>query len=177
MHQRVFLFHLSIPNSKPQFYGYFIVITSWSEYFFFTQKFQQHGKFGIGRFVLDLGILFLFYYIIIAASNGNGENLIPDVYLFVTPLIFFLFTLSDVFRIREYPNKALLKFRNTSRSFLFISILLSLSYLSETYATGFQSLGSLAFYRDLIFGYLTLLLVVIYRIIRWHQINAAVTPQ
>jgi hypothetical protein len=177
----IFIPFYSIPanllNATVLFYGYFIVITNWSEYFFFTQKFQQQGKFGIGRFVLDLGILFLFYYIIIAASNGNGEYLIPDVYLFVTPLIFFLFTLSDVFRIREYPNEVLLKFRNTSRSFLFISILLSLSYLTETYATGFQSLGSFAFYRDLTFGFLTLLLVVIYRIIRWRQINAAVTPQ
>ncbi|HEX2306289.1 MAG TPA: hypothetical protein VHH33_08370 [Nitrososphaeraceae archaeon] len=157
------------------FYGYFIILTTWIEYYFLTQKFHDEGKSGLGRFVLDLGILFLFYYIIIAGSNENQEYLIPDVYLFVTPLIFFLFTLKDMFRIRDYPNEILLKYRNMSRNFLFISIIISLSYLTEIYATGFQSFGSLAFYRDLIFAYLILALVVVYRVMRWHQFNLAVT--
>jgi hypothetical protein len=96
------------------------------------------------------------------------------VYLFVTPLIFFLFTLKDMFRIRDYPNETLLKYRDMSRNFLFISIIISLSYLTEIYATGFQSFGSLPFYRDLIFAYLTLALIVVYRVMRWRQFNVAV---
>ena len=157
------------------FYGYFIILTAWIEYYFITQKFQDEGKSGLARFVLDLGILFLFYYIIIAGTNENQEYLIPDVFLFVTPLIFFLFTLKDMYRLRDYQNGILLKYRNMSRNFLFISILLSLSYLSEIYATSFQSFGPLAFYRDLIFACLTLALIVVYRLIRWRQFNFATT--
>lgn len=156
------------------FYGYFIILTAWIEYYFLRRKFQNEGKSGLGRFVLDIGILFLFYYIIIAGSNENQEYLIPDVYLFVTPLIFFLFTLKDMFRIRDYPNETLLKYRDMSRNFLFISIIISLSYLTEIYATGFQSFGSLPFYRDLIFAYLTLALIVVYRVMRWTQFNVTV---
>ena len=155
------------------FYGYFIILTAWIEYYFLRRKFQEERKSALWRFVLDLGILFLFYYIIIAASNENLEYLIPDVYLFVTPLIFFLFTLKDMFRIRDYPHETLLKYRNMSRNYLFISIIISLSYLTEIYATGFQSFGSLAFYRDLIFAYLTLALIVVYRVMRWRQFNIA----
>jgi hypothetical protein len=156
------------------FYGYYIILTAWIEYYFLTQKFQDKGKSGLGGFVLDLGILFLFYYIIIAGSNVNQEYLIPDVYLFVTPLIFFLFTLKDILRFRNYPNQILRKYSNMSRNFLFISIMISLSYLTEIYATGFQSFGTLAFYRDLIFAYLTLALIVAYRIMRWHQFDLVV---
>ena len=156
------------------FYGYFIILTAWIECYFLRRKFQDEGKSGLGRFVLDIGILFLFYYIIIAGSNENQEYLIPDVYLFVAPLIFFLFTLKDMFRIRDYPNETLLKYRDMSRNFLFISIIISLSYLTEIYATGFQSFGSLPFYRDLIFAYLTLALIVVYRVMRWRQFNVAV---
>lgn len=175
----VFIPFYSIPanllNATVLFYGYFIILTAWIEYYFLTQKFRDEGKSGLARFVLDLGILFLFYYIIISGSNENQGYLIPDVYLFVTPLIYFLFSLKDMFRFRDYLNEILLKYRNMSRNFLFISILLSLSYLSEIYATSFQSFGPLAFYRDLIFAYLTLALIVVYRVIRWRQFNVATT--
>lgn len=174
----VFIPLYSIPanllNATVLFYGYFNILTAWIEYYFLRRKFQDEGKSALWRFVLDLGILFLFYYIIIAASNENQEYLIPDVYLFVTPLIFFLFTLKDMFRIRDYPIETLLKYRNMSRNFLFISIIISLSYLTEIYATGFQSFGSLPFYRDLIFAYLTLALIVVYRVLRWRLFNVAV---
>jgi hypothetical protein len=176
--KNVFIPFYSIPANllyaTVLFYGYFIILTAWIEYYLLAQKFQDKGGFGLGGFVLDLGILFLFYYIIIAGSNVNQEYLIPDVYLFITPLIFFLFTLKDMFRIRNYPNEILLKYRNMSRNFLLISIMISFSYLTEIYATGFQSFGTLAFYRDLIFAYLTLALIVAYRIMRWHQFNQAV---
>jgi hypothetical protein len=135
------------------------------------QKFQDIKKAGLGKFVIDLGILFLFYYIIIAGSNEGTDYLIPDVYLFITPLIYLLLTLKDMYRIGNYPNENLLKYRNLSRNFLFVSIIISLSYLAETYATGFQSFGAFAFYRDLIFAFLILTLIVIYRIMRWHEIK------
>lgn len=171
----IFIPFYSIPanllNATIVFYGYFIIITGWIEYYFHMQKFQDIKKSGLGRFVIDIGILFLFYYIIIAGSNESADYLIPDVYLFVTPLIFLLLTLKDMYRVGNYPNENLLKYRNLSRNFLFVSIIISLSYLAETYATGFQSFGAFAFYRDLIFAFLILTLIVIYRIMRWHEIK------
>ena len=137
------------------------------------QKSQDIKKYGLGGFVIELGILFLFYYIIIAGSSENSGYLIPDVYLFITPLIFLLFTLQDMYRVSNYQNENLLKYRNLSRNFLFVSVIISLSYIAETYATGFQSFGALAFYRDLIFAFLIITLVVIYRILRWREINSA----
>ena len=103
------------------------------------------------------------------------DYLIPDVYLFVTPIIFLLFTLEDVLRIRDYGDDFLCKYRDTSRNFLFISVIISLSYLAEIYATRFQSFGSLAFYRDLIFASISLILVIIYMVMRWRQFNLNVT--
>jgi hypothetical protein len=171
----VFIPFYSIPanliNATILFYGYFIIITGWIEYYFHTQKSQDIKKSGLGGFVIELGILFLFYYIIIAGSNEGTDYLIPDVYLFITPLIYLLLTLKDMYRIGNYPNENLLKYRNLSRNFLFVSIIISLSYLAETYATGFQSFGAFAFYRDLIFAFLILTLIVIYRIMRWHEIK------
>ena len=175
----VFIPFYSIPanliNATILFYGYFIIITGWIEYYFHVQKSQDIKKSGLGGFVIELGILFLFYYIIIAASNENAGYLIPDVYLFITPLIFLLLTLKDMYRVSNYQNENLLKYRNLSRNFLFVSVIISLSYIAETYATGFQSFGAFAFYRDLIFAFLILTLFVIYRIMKWREINDAST--
>ena len=173
----VFIPFYSIPanliNATILFYGYFIIITGWIEYYFNMQKSQDIKKSGLGGFVIELGILFLFYYIIIAGSSENSGYLIPDVYLFITPLIFLLLTLKDTYRVSNYQNENLLKYRNLSRNFLFVSVIISLSYIAEIYATDFQSFGALAFYRDLIFAFLIIALVVIYRILRWHEINEA----
>lgn len=175
----VFIPFYSIPanliNATILFYGYFIIITGWIEYYFHMQKSQDIKKSGLGGFVIELGILFLFYYIIIAGSNENAGYLIPDVYLFITPLIFLLLTLKDMYRVSNCQNKNLLKYRNLSRNFLFVSVIISLSYIAETYATGFQSFGAFAFYRDLIFAFLILTLFVIYRIMKWREINDAST--
>lgn len=175
----VFIPFYSIPanliNATILFYGYFIIITGWIEYYFHMQKSQDLKKSGLGGFVIELGILFLFYYIIIAGSNENADYLIPDVYLFITPLIFLLLTLKDMYRVSNCQNKNLLKYRNLSRNFLFVSVIISLSYIAETYATGFQSFGAFAFYRDLIFAFLILTLFVIYRIMKWREINDAST--
>jgi hypothetical protein len=156
------------------FYGYFIIITGWIEFYSLSQRSEHQGKFGLRKFVIDLGILFLFYYIIVGGSNTAEGYLIPDVYLFITPLLYFLFTLKDVYAVRDYQDNMLVKYRNMSRNFFFISIIISLLYLSETYATGFQSFGAIAFYRDLIFAYLLLSLIVVYRIMRWRQTNRAI---
>jgi hypothetical protein len=173
----VFIPFYSIPtnliNATILFYGYFIIITGWIEYYFNMQKYQEVKKSGLGGFVIELGILFLFYYIIIAASSESSGYLIPDVFLFITPLIFLLLTLKDMYGVSNYQNENLVKYRNLSRNFLFVSVIISLSYIAETYATGFQSFGALAFYRDLIFAFLIITLVVIYRILRWREINSA----
>lgn len=173
----VFIPFYSIPtnliNATILFYGYFIIITGWIEYYFNMQKYQEVKKSGLRGFVIELGILFLFYYIIIAASSENSGYLIPDVFLFITPLIFLLLTLKDMYGVSNYQNENLVKYRNLSRNFLFVSVIISLSYIAETYATGFQSFGALAFYRDLIFAFLIITLVVIYRILRWREINSA----
>lgn len=173
----IFIPFYSIPanliNATILFYGYFIIITGWIENYFHMQKSQDIKKYGLGGFVIELGILFLFYYIIIAGSSENSGYLIPDVYLFITPLIFLLLTLQDMYRVSNYQNENLLKYRNLSRNFLFVSVIISLSYIAETYATGFQSFGAIAFYRDLIFAFLIIALVVIYRILRWREINSA----
>ena len=79
-----------------------------------------------------------------------------------------------MYAVRDYQDNMLVKYRNMSRNFFFISIIISLLYLSETYATGFQSFGAIAFYRDLIFAYLLLSLIVVYRIMRWRQTNTAI---
>lgn len=175
----VFIPFYSIPanliNATILFYGYFIIITGWIEYYFHMQKSQDIKRSGLGGFVIELGILFLFYYIIIAGSNENAGYLIPDVYLFITPLIFLLLTLKDMHRVSNYQNENLVKYRNLSRNFLFVSVIISLSYIAETYATGFQSFGAFAFYRDLIFAFLILTLFVIYRIMKWREINDAST--
>jgi hypothetical protein len=153
--------------------GYFFIITGWIEYHFLTQKFDGINRAALATFVIDLGVLFLFYYVITAGTEDGTDYLIPDVYLFVTPLIFLLLTLKDMCNASNHKSGNLLSYRNLSRKFLFISIIISLSYLAETYATGFQSIGEIAFYRDLVFAFLILTLIVIYRIVRWREINSA----
>ena len=172
----IFIPFYSIPdnflNAVILFYGYFFIITGWIENHFLTQKFNGINRAILATFAIEIGILFLFYYVIIAGNENGAAYLIPDVYLFVTPLIFLLLTLKDMYNASNYKNGNLVSYRNLSRNFLFISIIISLSYLAETYATGFQSFGMFAFYRDLIFAFLTLTLIVIYRLLRWREINS-----
>lgn len=173
----IFIPFYSIPGhllfATVLFYGYFVIITGWIE-FYSLLRFEHEGRSLYRKFVIDLGILFLFYYIIIGGSNTGEGYLIPDIYLFITPLLYFLFTLKDMYGVRDYQDNMLIKYRNMSRNFFFISILISLLYLTETYATGFQSFGAIAFYRDLIFAFLLLALIVVYRIMRWRQSNTAI---
>ncbi|HJU78083.1 MAG TPA: hypothetical protein VJ599_00765 [Nitrososphaeraceae archaeon] len=161
-------------NAVILFYGYFFIITGWIEYHFLAQKFEGISRALLSSFIIELGILFLFYYVIIAGSEDGPDYLIPDVYLFVTPLIFLLLTIKDIYRGGNSKNGNLVTYTNLSRNFLFISIIVSLSYLAETYATGFQSFGAFAFYRDLIFAFLILILIVVYRVLRWREINSAI---
>lgn len=172
----IFIPFYSIPanflNAVILFYGYFLIITGWIEYNFLAQKFEGISKAVLSSFIIELGILFLFYYVIIAGSEDGPDYLIPDVYLFVTPLIFLLFTLKDNYRGSNSKNGNLVSYRNLSRNFLFVSIIISLSYLAETYATGFQSFGAFAFYRDLIFAFMILVLIVVYRAMRWREISS-----
>ena len=174
----IFIPFYSIPGhllfATVLFYGYFVIITGWIEFYSLLQRFEHQGRSVYRKFVIDLGILFLFYYIIVGGSNTGEGYLIPDIYLFITPLLYFLFTLKDMYGVRDYQDNMLIKYRNMSRNFFFISILISLLYLTETYATGFQSFGAIAFYRDLIFAFLVLALIVVYRIMRWRQFNTAV---
>jgi ABC-type xylose transport system permease subunit len=175
--QTIFIPFYSIPanflSAIILFYGYFFIITSWIEYHFLAQKFDKISRAILSGFILEIGILFLFYYIMIAGSENGMDYLIPDVYLFVTPLIFLLLTIKDAYRSNNHKNGNFIKYRNLSRNFLFISIIISLSYLAESYATGFQSFGDFAFYRDLIFAFFVLMLIVVYRVIRWREINSA----
>lgn len=175
----IFIPFYSIPdnllNAVILFYGYFFIITGWIEYHFLAQKFEAISRALLSSFIIELGILFLFYYVMIAGSEDGPNYLIPDVYLFVTPLIFLLLTLKDIYRSGNSKNGNLVSYRNLSRNFLFVSIIISLSYLAETYATGFQSFGPFAFYRDLIFAFLTLILIVVYRVLRWREINSALS--
>jgi hypothetical protein len=72
----VFIPFYSIPtnliNATILFYGYFIIITGWIENYFHMQKSRDIKKYGLEGFVIELGILFLFYYIIIAGSSVLG---------------------------------------------------------------------------------------------------------
>jgi hypothetical protein len=174
----IFIPFYSIPanllNAVILFYGYFFIITGWIEYHFLAQKFEGISRALLSSFTIELGILFLFYYVIIAGSEDGPDYLIPDVYLFVTPLIFLLLTIKDIYSGGNSKNGKLVIYTNLSRNFLFISIIVSLSYLAETYATGFQSFGAFAFYRDVIFAFLILILIVVYRVLRWREINSAI---
>ena len=79
----IFIPFYSIPtnilSATVLFYGIFVILTSWIENYLLTQKYQDKEKSGIVRFIIDLGILFLFYYIIVAGTNEDHDYFITDV--------------------------------------------------------------------------------------------------
>jgi hypothetical protein len=156
-------------RSSILFLGYFIVLSSWREYFSSMRSYPHKGNFGFGRYILDLLILFVFYYIITIAIKQDSY-LIPDVFTYVMPSLFFMFFLWDLFRKKEYPTDRILKSeKNISRNFMFLFLGMALTYLLVSYISNFDSFGPLAFYRDLIFSILTIFTVIIYRIRKWQH--------
>jgi hypothetical protein len=75
----VYLIPQNVVNALILFLGYFIVLSSWSGYFSSMKKYPHKGNFGFGRFIFDLLILFVFYYIVIIRSKHNDMYLIPDI--------------------------------------------------------------------------------------------------
>lgn len=81
--------------------GYFIVVTGWIGYFLAIKKQPHRGILGIGRFGIDLFILYLFYYIVNLADPENIQYR-QDVFIIILPVTYSVYLLWDVVRHYEY---------------------------------------------------------------------------
>jgi membrane protein CcdC involved in cytochrome C biogenesis len=84
--------------------GYIIILTSWIGYSLSIKESPHRGRFlGLIRFGLDVLIIFLFYYIV---SLASPDNLLyrEDVFLYLLPMIYFVFLAWDVTKYYEYRD-------------------------------------------------------------------------
>lgn len=81
--------------------GYFIVVTGWIGYFLAIKKQPHRGILGIGRFGIDLFILYLFYYLVNLADPKNMQYR-QDVFIIILPVTYSVYLLWDVVRHYEY---------------------------------------------------------------------------
>lgn len=81
---------------------YFFIISSWIAYFIsITLNPHTESKLGIGRFVVDLFIIFVYYFLVIQIPDKSQHR-----YIFVgmIPIIFGAFLTWDILRYFEYKK-------------------------------------------------------------------------
>lgn len=154
--------------------SYFIIVTSWIGYYMTTRKDSYNSLRGIGRFTVDLFIIYIFYYLV-GISEIRNSRYIPDVFIFVLPLLFCSYFIWDKLRIWEYKDTKEDEDKKNEReedkkitkAFLTVFLAIDLLYFVAALMTQFNTFGFYASIRDGIFIIAALLLTFQYRRVKW----------
>ncbi|UVS68461.1 hypothetical protein NWT39_11185 [Nitrososphaera viennensis] len=83
---------------------YFIVVSGWIGYHRSITKNPHKGKLGNARFVVDLVVVFLTYYIV-SVANPESKGHFGDIFQWILPIMFGLYLLWDILKILEYREE------------------------------------------------------------------------
>ncbi len=82
----------------------FILIPGWIGYTYAINKKPHSEKFGNLRFLIDLIITFVTYYMVQLTDKDNFLKSYNELFLWVLPTLFFLFVIWDKLQSMEYAN-------------------------------------------------------------------------
>jgi succinate dehydrogenase hydrophobic anchor subunit len=134
---------------------YALVITSWVGY---HQSVENYPLKSVGRFLIDIVLLFLYYFAFANAKNFGAV-------LIAIALSFFAYMLWDSVRLyenRENLNKDLWKR-------LLVSIIFAALYLIITVLYGY-AIGNIAAGIEWLFLGVSVTFLVAYRILKWYKV-------
>jgi hypothetical protein len=157
--------------------SYFIIVTSWIGYFMSIITSPHKGKIGRLRFGLDILIIFIFYYMV-SLTPDSKSAFIPDVFLFVLPVLYFAYFVWDTLKIHEYKDESSaqkhldrLDARNITLYYLIMFLLVSVVYVVFLVITNFEAVGQGATVRDSSFIAIAFILTLLYRVAKWRHLT------
>lgn len=101
--EKNFLTYERIENTATLVLAYYFIIAGWLNYFKVIIVSPFTGTtFGSARFVTDLFIIYLYYYLVKTISN---QGLHGQIFVWIFPLIFVTFLVWDILRFYEYRKK------------------------------------------------------------------------
>jgi hypothetical protein len=148
-------------------FAYFAIIIGWIAYHKSIMDKPHKGKFGNARYVIDLMILFLMYYLLRLTKIDIGVPY-SETFLWVLPSIFILYTLWDIFKFYEYSNtskKRLLISATFGMSFVIMALVYNdvSRYLNANPEDYWDNKSPI----DVYFLIASIILMLIYRIRKW----------
>jgi hypothetical protein len=163
-----------IVDGLGMFMAYFIVISGWIGYYRSVNKEPHKGRAGNMRFVLDLAIVFLTYYIV-SVANPTSAGHFGDIFQWVLPVMFIFYLLWDVTKTIEYNNdvnNADIRFRRMITTAIFAAafILLSFIYTRELSSWGQAYPTNPPWNKthfDVVYIIASIILVGLYRFLKW----------
>lgn len=110
---------------------YTFVISGWIGYHRSISQHQHRGNLGNLRYGIDLTIVFFIYYLV-SITNPTSTGKFGDAFIWIFPLIFFLYLVWDLVKMAEHRHKKG-KSKRTIRmlitlAFLFTFLVQSYSY-------------------------------------------------
>ena len=125
-----------IENALTLILAYFFILTSWVGYFrSITLNPHTDTKLGMSRFIVDLFIVFLYFYFLSQVPGGMKHG---EIFVWTLPTIFGTFLLWDFLRYLEYrrikkePRRAHATRKNRLiRTGSALAVFLTMSYLYE----------------------------------------------
>jgi hypothetical protein len=83
---------------------YFIIVTGWIGYHRSISVHPHIGLLGNARYGFDLLILFIVYYLLVAA-NPYGKTPYNEIFVWILPFLFLLYVIWDGIKVFEYRQK------------------------------------------------------------------------
>jgi len=148
-------------------FAYFVIIIGWIAYHKSIMDKPHKGKLGNARYVIDLMILFMTYYLL-RLTKIDVDVPYGETFLWVLPTIFILYTVWDIFKFYEYSNKSKKRFTiSATFGLLFVIVALiynnQITHLPLTTQNFWDNKSSIDGY----FLVASFVLVLLYRIRKW----------
>ena len=151
--------------------AYFVIISGWLGHFNSIKRNPHKGRLGNARFVIDLWIVFLAFYLLSLTDKENVESY-ADTFILVLPIIFGSYFVWDIIKYFEYNSdpESEKKYMNrrTKITSVFLGIFILQSFLYQHAISNLQNLnwdGIIAW--DPVFISTSIASIFVYRLVKW----------
>ncbi|MGD9534836.1 MAG: hypothetical protein AB7V56_13845 [Candidatus Nitrosocosmicus sp.] len=163
-------------NALVLFLGYSLLVSSWIGYYLSIRKHSHKGKLGFFRFIIDIFVVYIFYYLIYlskVALDPNNRQYLDDVFL-ILPLIYGVYLVWDIIKYYEHKKKSQSKIERTDKisrigitiDYLLIFVIISIFYYAIPVSDHLEIKQS-------IFVIAAIIFIMKYRYAKWTSSNTS----